>query len=127
MFLQLFACLLYQNVSTAWGVTFASPKVTKKLPPDVRSTFCTKNFLKIAVGNIRDFPLRVPKTARQQREMIRSVLRQFLQKLLLQNLIPHFTADFILWETLCHRKAQTKNSKIGEKSLLSISAAGQCF
>ena len=42
---------------------------------DVRSTFCTNNFIKIPVGNIRDFSLRVPKTARQQRKMIRAVFR----------------------------------------------------
>ena len=74
------------------GGTFAWTKVSKNPRRDVRSTFCTKNFLKIVVGAIRKLIARAPKIAHQQREMICAILRQFLQKLFLQTVIPLFTA-----------------------------------
>ena len=100
---------------------YSDKKDAKNRRRAVRSTFCTNNFLKIPVGNIRDFSLRVPKTAHQQREMIWAVLRQFFQKLLLQNLIPHFTASMLMCNP-CATEKLTENSKTRVKSLLSTSS-----
>ena len=51
----------------------------KKYPKTFKSALsirkCSCSACNWAVGNIRDFSLRVPKTARQQRKMIRAVFR----------------------------------------------------
>ena len=51
----------------------------KKYPKNFKSALsvrkCSCSVRNWAVGNIRDFSLRVPKTARQQRKMIRAVFR----------------------------------------------------
>ena len=46
---------------------------------DVRSTLCTKNFLKIVAVVICELIALTPKITHQQREMICAILRQFFQ------------------------------------------------
>ena len=76
------------------GLTFVRTKVSKNPRRDVQSTFCTKNFLEIVAVVIRKLIALTPKITHQQREMICAILRQFLQKLFLQTVIPLFTAYF---------------------------------
>jgi len=61
------------------GLTFAPTKVSKNRRRDVRSTFCTKNFLEIVAVVIRKLIALTPKITHQQREMICAILRQFFQ------------------------------------------------
>ena len=64
------------------GLTFVRTKVSKNPRRDVRSTFCTKNFLEIVAVVIRKLIALTPKITHQQREMICAILRQFFQILL---------------------------------------------
>ena len=67
--------------------------------------FVRKIFLKLSHGAIRKLIARAPKIAHQQREMICAILRQFLQKLFLQTVIPHFTA-YLSCVKLCATELQ---------------------
>ena len=81
---------------SAVEVLFAPTKSTQKSAPGRSlSILVRKIFLKLSHGAIRKLIAQAPKIAHQQREMICAILRQFLQKLFLQTVIPLFTAVFI--------------------------------
>ena len=97
-------CLLFYPAVRGGG-TFAWTKVPKSPRRDVRSTFCTKKFLEIVAVVIRKLIALTPKIAHPQREMICAILRQFLQKLFLQTVIPRFTA-YLSCVKLCATELQ---------------------
>ena len=87
------------------GLTFARTKVSKNPRRDVRSTFCTKNFLEIVAVVIRKLIALTPKITHQQREMICAILRQFFSKLTQRFAIPLFTA-YLSCVKLCATELQ---------------------
>ncbi len=82
-----------------------------------------RQFLKIVAVVICELIALTPKTVRQQREMIRTVLRQFFQNLeTICN--PSLYGVFFLNRNYVPCNV-TENPKTKDKSLLSTSSAGQ--